>query len=411
MPEGTTIGEGSTGQPIMELADRCLIPVYRRQRVALARGQGCRVWDTEGRAYLDFIAGIGVLAVGHCHPRVVHALTRQAGQLWHTSNLFYTEPQARLAEWLVRRSPFDRAFFCNSGAEAVEAAIKLARRWARERGESGRFEIVTAERSFHGRTLGALSATGQRKYQEPFEPLVPGFRTVPFNDAAALAGAVGPSTAAILLEPVQGEGGVYPADPAFLRAAREIADRAGALLILDEVQTGLGRTGRLFAFEHFGIVPDAVALAKALGGGTPIGALLAREPAASVLQAGQHASTFGGNPLVAATALATLQVIEEEGLVGRADAMGRYLSGKLQSMSSRTGHVRQIRGLGLMVGVETDVPAAAVVEAALRRGLLVNAVGPTTVRMLPPLVVGPAEIDEAVDILGAAILEAAGEKG
>ena len=392
---------------VMALAARYLMGTYRREPVVIVRGSGSRVWDAEGRCYLDFVSGLGVNAVGHCHPRVVQALTQQASRLLHVSNLYYIEPQALLAKWLVEHGPFDRAFFCNSGAEAVEAAIKLARRHQRNLGQD-RFEIVTALGSFHGRTMGALSATGQPRYHAGFEPLVPGFRYVPFDDPQALDQAVGPQTAAILLEVVQGEGGVHPASRAFVEAARRAADRAGALLIVDEVQTGLGRTGRLFAFEHYGVVPDAVALAKALGGGVAIGALLAREPAASAFGPGQHASTFGGNPLACAAALAAMQVLEEEDLVGRAERMGAYLRERLLAMARRTGHVSEVRGIGLMLAVELDGPARPVADACRARGLLVNVVTERALRLLPPLVIDEREADEAVAILESAIAEAAG---
>ena len=391
---------------VMALADRYLMRTYRREPLVPVRASGCRVWDVEGRCYLDFVSGIGVNSVGHCHPRVVQALTRQAAELIHVSNLYYIEPQVRLAQWLVEHGPFDRAFFCNSGTEAVEAAIKLARRHHRNRGED-RFEIVTALGSFHGRTLGALSATGQSRYHDGFEPLVPGFRYVPFNDVAALHEAVGERTAAILLEVVQGEGGVHPATPEFIRAARAAADRVGALFIVDEVQTGLGRTGRLFAFEHYGVVPDAVTLAKALGGGVAIGALLAREPAASAFSPGHHASTFGGNPLACAAALAALEVIEQEALPARAERVGAYLMRRLQAMAQRTGHVLEVRGLGLMLAVELDLPARAVADACRELGLLVNVVAERALRLLPPLVIGESEADEAVVILEQAIARAA----
>ena len=393
-------------EDVVALAERYLMGTYRREPLVPVRGSGCRLWDAQGRSYLDFVSGLGVNAVGHCHPRVVQALTRQAAQLLHVSNLYYIEPQARLARWLVEHGPFHRAFFCNSGAEAVEAAIKLARRHHRNQG-ADRPEIVTALGSFHGRTLGALSATGQPRYHDGFEPLVPGFRYVPFNDPEALRQAVGPRTAAILLEVVQGEGGVHPATPDFVRAAREAADRAGALLIIDEVQTGLGRTGRLFAFEHYGVVPDAVTLAKALGGGVAIGALLAREPFASAFRPGQHASTFGGNPLACAAALAAVEVLEQEGLPARAERVGAYLRRQLEAVGRRTGHVREVRGLGLMLAVELDLPGRAVADRCRERGLLVNVVAERALRLLPPLVIGEAEVDEAVAILEAAIAEAA----
>ena len=397
---------------VVEWSERYLMPTYRRLPVAPVRGRGCWVWDAEGRAYLDMVSGVGVNAVGHCHPKVVQAVQEQAATLIHCSNLYHIGPQAELARWLAQRTPFQRAFFCNSGTEAVEAAIKLARRHARNLGHPGRHEIVAALGSFHGRTLGALSATGQARYHEGFEPLVEGVRFVPFNDPEALRQAVSARTAAILLEPVQGEGGVYPAAPGYLQAAREAADRCGALLVLDEVQSGLGRTGRWFAFEHYGVVPDVVALAKALGGGLAIGAILARGPAATAFQPGQHGSTFGGSPLACAAALAALQVIEEEGLVERAERMGAYLRHCLEQLGSRTGLVREVRGLGLMLAVELEgVPAPEVAAGCLQAGLLVNAVGQRALRLLPPLIIQEAEVDEAVRRLEQALVAASQAAG
>ena len=400
-------GGGAT-QAIVEMSGRYLMATYRRHPVALVRGQGVWVWDAEGKAYLDLVAGVGVNSVGHCHPRVVEAVQRQAAALIHCSNLYHIAPQAELARWLAERTPFQRAFFCNSGAEAVEAALKLARRHARNRGDPGRWEVVAALGSFHGRTVGALAVTGQARYHEGFEPLMPGVRFVPFNDPQALRQAVTPATAAVLLEVVQGEGGVHPATPAFLQAAREAADRAGALLIFDEVQCGIGRTGRFFGFEHSGVLPDAVALAKGLGGGLPIGALLARGPAAEAFQPGHHGSTFGGNPLACAAALATLQVVEEEGLVQRAARVGAYLRDGLEQLGRRSGLVREVRGLGLMLAVEFHaLKAADVAAACLDQGLLVNAVGERALRLLPPLVIREAEVDEALGRLERAIQEVA----
>ena len=397
-------GSGLSSQAVIELSHRYLMPTYRRQNLVPVRGQGCWVWDAEGRAYLDLVSGIGVNSIGHCHPRVVEAVQRQAATLMHCSNLYYIAPQAELARWLAEHTPFERAFFCNSGTEAVEGAIKLARRYARNRGHAGRFEIVAALGSFHGRTLGALSVTGQARYHEGFEPLLEGVRFVPFNDPESLRQAVSVRTAAVLLEVVQGEGGVHPATAEFLQAARQAADGAGALLIFDEVQCGIGRTGRFFAFEHYGVIPDVVALAKALGGGLAIGAVLARGPAATAFQPGHHASTFGGNPLACAAALATLRVIEEERLVQQAARMGSYLQQRLRELGRRTGRVREVRGLGLMVAVELEQLAAAEVAAAcLQRGLLVNAVGERALRLLPPLVITEGEVDRAVAILEEAV--------
>jgi acetylornithine/N-succinyldiaminopimelate aminotransferase len=377
-----------------------LMRTYARTPVVLVRGQGCRVWDAEGRSYLDFLAGIGVNNVGHCHPRVVAAVREQAGLLLHTSNLYYTEPQVALAERLAARTGGDaRVFFCNSGAEANEAAIKLARKAAWRRGEAGRVEVLTFSGAFHGRTYGALAATARGRYQEGFGPLPEGFRELPFGDAAAVAAAVSDRTCAVLVEPVQGEGGVRPASPEFLRLLRRLCDQSGACLIFDEVQCGLGRTGRFWAFEHAGVLPDVVTAAKSLGGGLPIGAVVARGAWGEVFQPGDHATTFGGGPLICRAALAALDAIEEEDLPARAAELGAYLLERLRSVAAGLPFVREVRGLGLMVGIELAFPGAPLVEACRRRGLLVNCTAGTVLRLLPPLVVSRDEIDEAVGIL------------
>jgi predicted acetylornithine/succinylornithine family transaminase len=385
----------------IEREGRVHLQVYARQPLTLVRGEGCRVWDDAGREYLDLVAGIAVNVLGHAHPAVADALNRQARTLLTTSNLYYTVPQLELADALIARSPFDRAFFTNSGTEANEAAIKLARRHG---GERGAFEIVSLTSSFHGRTLGSLAATGQPKYQEPFAPLPAGFLQVPINDADALRAAVTGRTAAILLEPIQGESGIHPLTDDFLLAAREAADAVGALLILDEIQTGIGRTGTFFAFEQTPVVPDIATLAKGLGGGVPIGAMLVRE-SASVFHLGDHGTTLGGNPLTAAAALATLRVIDDQGLMDNARAMGARLSAGLRTLPS----VTEVRGRGLMIGVETAGPIARTTMAIARdeHQLLVNATGDTTLRIVPPLTINADEVDEAVRRLGAALAQAA----
>jgi len=390
---------------VAALADRYLMCTYNRLPVALADGEGVRVRDTEGKEYLDFVGGLAVSALGHKHPAVVQAIKEAAEGLLHTSNLYYTEPQARLAARLAALTGLDRAFFGNSGAEANEAAIKLARRWGRQGGRN-RCKIVSAWQSFHGRTLGSLAATGQPKYHEGFGPLPEGFVYVPLNDVDALAAAVDDETAAVLLEPIQGESGVRPCTAEFLRAARRLCDEKGALLILDEIQTGMGRTGRMFAFEHFGVRPDIVTVAKALGGGIPIGAVLAREEVAQAFGPGAHGSTFGGNPFACRVALAVLDVMERERLPARAEAMGRRLRDGL----SRLEGVAEVRGLGLMVGVElAGAPAPKVQQACLERGLLVNAVGESVLRLLPPLIVTEQDVDAAVRIIGEAIAAVRGQ--
>ncbi len=392
-----------TQAEIMGLTERYVMKTYSRLPLAIVRGQGTKVWDADGREYLDFVTGLAVNGLGHCHPRVVKAIEQAAHTLLHCSNLYHIEPQAQLARLLVEKSGLGKAFFCNSGAEANEAAIKLARRYAKVTGRGERYEIVTAERSFHGRTLATVTATGQEKYHKGFEPLPAGFRYVPFGDLAALEEAITPTTCAVMLEPVQGEGGVYPSPPGYLEGVRRLCDQHGLLLILDEVQTGMGRTGRLFAFQHFGIRPDILTLAKSLAGGVPIGAMLATDEAARGFEPGSHASTFGGNPLATSAALATLAAMEEEGLVERAAAMGTVLKEALASLRTRHPYIGEIRGLGLMVGMDLTIPAGRLVAACMERGLLVNVIADRTVRLLPPLTVSEGEIRQAVSILDEAL--------
>ncbi|HEV8243658.1 MAG TPA: acetylornithine transaminase [Nitrospirales bacterium] len=388
-------------EELVQGARQYLMDTYARYPLALARGQGTRVYDVEGREYLDFIAGIAVNVLGHCHPKVTLALQQQAHRLMHTSNLFYTEPQVQLARVLVTHSFAGKVFFCNSGAEANEAAIKLARRWAHEKDGAGRYEIVSMLNSFHGRTLATLTATGQEKVQKGFEPLPEGFRYVPFNDAEALSQAVTSKTAAVLLEIVQGEGGVQVVTPAFLKACREISRERGALLILDEVQTGIGRTGRLFAYEHFGVTPDVMTLAKGLGGGVPIGACLATDDVAKAFTPGSHASTFGGNPLVCAAALAVLAaILEDQDLLSQCTRLGEYFMKGLQELQGRCPAVTAVRGLGLLIGVEVTLDARELVHDLRKRGILANATSERVLRFVPPLIVTHAEIDRVVTTLG-----------
>ena len=388
----------------IEREGRVHLPVYARQPLTIVRGAGCWVWDDAGTRYLDLVAGIAVNVLGHAHPAVAAALHAQASTLLTTSNLYYTVPQLELAEALLGRSPFDRAFFTNSGTEANEAAIKLARRNGLERGA---FEIVSLLDSFHGRTFGSLAATGQPKYQAPFAPMPEGFRHVARDDADALRAAVTGRTAAIFLEPIQGEGGIHPLADAFLLAAREVADAVGALLVFDEIQTGIGRTGTFFAFEQTPVAPDVVTIAKGLGGGVPIGAMLVRE-SASVFQAGDHGTTLGGNPLTAAAALATLRVLDEEHLMDNARAMGARFADGLAALVT-DGLATEIRGRGLMIGIETAGPFAkrAMAIAREEEQLLVNATGESTLRLVPPLVITAEEVDEAVARLRAALAKAA----
>jgi acetylornithine/N-succinyldiaminopimelate aminotransferase len=365
-----------------------IFQTYGRQDVLLVRGSLARVWDSDGKEYLDFVAGIAVNSVGHCHPRVVEAIGRQAATLIHTSNLYYTENQVLLAEELKRLTGMKRAYFCNSGAESVEAALKLTRR------ATGKSKIVAAEHSFHGRTLGALGLTYKTVYREPFQPLSEAV-FVPYNDDEALKSAVTSETAAVILEPVQGEAGVYVGDRDFLLAARQICDDAGALLIFDEVQTGFGRTGKWFGKDHSGVQPDIITLAKAIAGGLPMGAMLARETVSEAFQKGDHGSTFAGSPLISAAALATIEVIREEKLVQRSEELGLYLRTELEKLGPR-----EIRGQGLMVGLDLDADCKVLVEKALQKGVLINNTGEHTLRLIPPLVVTREEIDRVVTVIG-----------
>jgi acetylornithine/N-succinyldiaminopimelate aminotransferase len=363
-----------------------LLPTYARVPVAFVRGEGCRLWDDEGNEYLDFLAGISVCNAGHCHPDVVRAVHEQVGRLMHATNLYYTEPAMRLAERLSRSSLGGRVFFSNSGAEANEAALKLVRK----RRPAGEVVVVTG--AFHGRTYGALSATPQEAKQAPFAPLVPGFVVVPRDDPAALDAAVGEQTAAVLLEPVQGESGIWPLSDEVLRAARAACDRAGAALVFDEIQCGMGRTGTLWAYEQLGVKPDALTTAKALGGGMPIGALVTSPELADVLAPGDHGSTFAGGPVVAAAALAALDVIDRPELLAGVHRLGAHLAARLHELAG----VREVRARGLMQAIELDDAPAVARRALLDQKLIVNATGPTTIRFEPPLIVSESEIDEAL---------------
>lgn len=382
---------------------RYLFQNYGRQPVVLERGLGARAWDTDGREYLDFVGGIAVNVLGHSHPAVVRALQEQAARLIHTSNLFYTTPMIELARLLADASGFDRVFFCNSGAEAVEAAIKLARRWGHDC-RQGAYEIISTVDGFHGRTLGALSATGNARYREPFEPLLPGFRIVPWSDLEAVRTATSPQTVAVLVEPIQGEGGVNLPAPGYLRGLRDWCDEHDLLLIFDEVQTGIGRTGSLFAFQQEGVRPDIMTLAKGLAGGVPIGAILASDQLAAHFVRGDHGSTFGGNPLAAAAAVATLREVLRPGFLDHTRAMSERLFERLRAIEDRHSLVTEVRGKGMLlaVGLAHDA-AAAVVDEARARGLLVNNVRPNAIRLMPPLNVTADEVDLACERLEAAI--------
>ncbi len=398
-------------QDVFDLYSRTVIANYGRLPVVIVRAEGSQMWDIDGKRYIDLFPGWGCSLLGYCHPRVVEAIREQAGRLIQIDNLFYTREQGRLAEILHEKSFGGLSYFCNSGAEANEAAIKLARRYFRAPDASGkrrapdRYKIITMERSFHGRTYGAMSATAQSKIHLGHEPLVPGFVYVPYNDIDAVAGAITDETAAILVEPIQGEGGVRIPDDSYLPALRELCDERGVLLIFDEVQTGCGRTGRWFAYQHTGIEPDILTLAKALGGGAPIGAMVARPEIAEWLKPGSHATTYGANPLVVAAAIAVFETIEQENLLDTTQRISSYILEKAAALQQQFGFVERVRGRGLMIAIDLSVPGAPIVQSCLHRGLRVNCTQDTTLRLLPAMTISPAEVDEAFAILGEAMQE------
>ncbi|PWB78123.1 MAG: acetylornithine transaminase [Candidatus Methylomirabilota bacterium] len=395
----------SATDELMMQAARYLANTYARFPVALVKGSGARVWDAEGKTYLDFAAGIAVDVLGHCHPKVVEAIRTQAETLLHVSNLYHIEPQIRLARALSEHSCGGKVFFCNSGAEANEAAIKLARRYTKARWSSDRYEIICMRDSFHGRTMATVTATGQAKYSQGFEPLLPGFKHIPFNDLPAAERAIDSRTCAVLVEPIQGEGGVRVPDDDYLPGLRQLCSEREVLLMLDEVQTGMGRTGRLFAYEHWGIRPDIVTLAKGLGGGLPIGAMIAKKPVADAFVPGSHASTFGGNPFVTTVALTVLTEILDSRLPERAAKIGAYLLERLQQLAARYPFVKEARGKGLMLALELTMPARPIVERCLDRGLLILVAGDQVLRFVPPLIISEAEADEAIGILDPVLAE------
>ena len=388
-------------QEIIELNKKFVMHTYSPIPLVIDKGKGVKVWDKEGKEYLDFISGIGVNAIGHSHPKILKAIKEQSEKLLHCSNLYYIEPQVKLAKKLCHLSFADKVFFSNSGAEANEAAIKLARKFGTKKsGEENKcYEIITMENSFHGRTLTTIAATAQTKYQKGFSPLPSGFKYAPLNNLEEVKKLISEKTCAIMVEPIQGEGGINVATESFLKGLREICDKEKILLILDEVQCGLGRTGKLFAYQHYGIEPDIMTLAKPLGGGLPIGATLAKEGAASCFEPGDHASTFGGNPLVCASALAFLKVIEEENLVEKARQRGEYFKNKLEELKKNFPFIKEIRGKGIMIGVELKFEGKDIVNKCREEGLLINCTSKNVLRFLPPLIIEENDIDQAVNIL------------
>lgn len=369
---------------------RYVIQTYTRQPIVIAEGKGATVWDINGKEYIDCVAGIAVNNVGHCHPKVVSAIKEQAERLIHTSNLYYTEIQVELAEKIASLTNLDKVFFCNSGAEAVEAALKLARK------ASNKTDFIAAHGSFHGRSMGALSVTSKEKYRKSFEPLTPGTKFVPYSDAEEIKNAITPKTAAVILEPIQGEGGVNVPSDGYLRAVREICDDSDTLLIFDEVQTGFGRTGRWFASIHWEVQPDIMVLAKAIAGGLPMGAMVAKNDVAQKFQIGDHASTFGGNPLVCAASLGAIDALEE-GLVDRSARMGKYFIEKLGEL--RHEYIKEVRGKGLMIGMELKIEGKPIIDKARERGVLLNCISEKVIRFAPPLVITKEQIDGVVEVL------------
>jgi acetylornithine/N-succinyldiaminopimelate aminotransferase len=386
-----------------ELEKKYYMPTFERVPLTIVKGKGPYVWDDEGRQYLDFVGGWAVNTLGHCHPVVTRALAEQAATLIQTSNQFYTIPQLKLAQLLVENSCLDRVFFGNSGAEANEGAVKLARRYGQLK-LKGAYEVISTFSSFHGRTLAMVAATGQPKFQQPYPPLPTGFVNVPFNDIEAIKSATTEGTCAVMLEPIQGEGGVNLPAEGYLAAVREWCDQKGILLILDEIQTGIGRAGTLFAYEQYGVEPDIMTLAKGLASGVPIGAILAKEKA-SVFAPGEHGSTFGGNPLACAAGYATVKFVIDNNIAGRAKETGEYLIGKLGMIKPRFPSITDVRGRGLLVAIEfNEEIAQPLVMACLERGLLVNKLKPNALRFMPPLIIGRKEVDEALDILNEALV-------
>jgi predicted acetylornithine/succinylornithine family transaminase len=389
-----------TTDELIALSDKYIMSTYKRFPIVLVRGSGARVWDSNGREYLDFVAGIAVCSLGHSHPKVVEAIKKQVEILTHVSNLYHIEPQILYARKLMENSFAHKAFFCNSGAEANEAAIKLARKYAYENTGEGKYELITMEDSFHGRTMATVTATGQTKFQVGFAPLLEGFKYVPFDNISALRDAITDKTCGVMLEPIQGEGGIKIPDDKYLSEVRRICDEKGILMILDEIQVGMGRTGTLFAYEHYKVKPDIVTLAKAVGNGFPIGVMMATDRVASAFQPGSHASTFGGNPLAMAAALATLETIMKDGILENVGKVGSYFIKRLHELKNRSSIVKEIRGRGLIIGMEVSIEGSQIVNACMDRGLLINCIGGNVLRFVPPLTITEKDVNAAVAILG-----------
>jgi acetylornithine/N-succinyldiaminopimelate aminotransferase len=383
-----------TGEEMIREGQHVLVNTYAPLPILLKRGKGIQVWDSTGKEYFDFVGGIAVCNLGHCHPKVAQALEEQSQELVHCSNLYYIGPQIELAQRLCEHSFGERVFFCNSGTEANEAAIKLARKYG-----EGRYEIITMENSFHGRTMGSLSATGQKKFHKGFEPLLPGFRYVPFDDLKAVEGAIGPQTCAVMVEPIQAEGGVILPSATYLKGLRELCDQAGIVLIYDEVQVGMGRTGKLFAYQHWDAPPHIMTLAKSLANGVPIGAMVATEEVADAFSPGDHAATFGGNPLATRVGCVVIDTLLGDGILENCQEMGAYLVKGLLDLKERYTFIQDVRGKGLIIGVELAFEGKEIVERCLERGFLINCTAGTVLRFLPPLIVTRKEIDRLLTTL------------
>ena len=388
-----------SNQELIKLTNKYVAKNYGRYPIGLVRGKGMVVWDASGKKYIDFVAGLAVDNLGHCPPTVVNAIRKQAGKLLHVSNLYHIEPQSQLAAELTRLTFANKFFFCNSGTEANEAAIKLARRWFYDNGQPKRFEIITMNDSFHGRTMASLSATAQKKIHAGFKPLLPGFKYVPFNDITALKKALTKKTCGVLIEPIQGEGGVNPAQKTYLKTLRRICNEKGILLIFDEIQTGFGRTGPLFAYERYKIKPDIITLAKALGGGIAIGAMGSTNKIIQSFSPGTHGATFGGNPLACAASLASLKTLTTKGFLQRASSQGDYFLKQLNYLKENFSIIREVRGAGLMLAIELNQPGAKIVTDCMKEGLLINCIQQNTIRFLPPLIITRKEIDLLIKTL------------